>query len=378
MGLKENDVVELSNYEVESYQGEPLILNTHHIILSHSEQIIPCYIGLFVYQKLNAAQIEHLKRHEPIGCRDYYTLNQCLDNGIDAFLFGCTTTVLPKRKRNQKVNQVFLIDLPEGAEEYIPDSLRKDARYLTQIAEYKSEEDFERIADEYYDTLFHEARLVITSRLHCAFFCILHGIPVVMMREHYVTRLSAIDEFIPVYDRKKWKEVDFDPPEITIPDDFNEDKINCAANMLRAAYHQAQVLHDREKLKSLPEVKHEYKNEDYSSFIQNIGGEIDRLFPDKASKYKFSIWGVSPTNMDIYEYISTNHQNATLVNVYDAYREVEFAGHISKPVAMLKTKPAEEICITAAGCAINERIQMANDLRLPRENLFIINTNEKH
>lgn len=46
--------------------------------------------------------IEYLKKHQPIGCRDYFTRDLLLDKGIDAYFSGCMTLTLGEKYLNSE------------------------------------------------------------------------------------------------------------------------------------------------------------------------------------------------------------------------------------------------------------------------------------
>lgn len=369
MGLGENDVIELSNLDIGNYSGEPLILCTHVIIDNLPQNIIPCYIGLVIIKNLNFSEISHLKNYEPISCRDYFSYKQCIDNGIDAFLLGCTTKVLPRQERNVKADKVFFVDLPDGAEEYIPKTFKDVAVRLSQVVEYKTKSNIQAIVNKYYNSFLHEAKMVITSRLHCAMFCILHGIPVIMMREYKVSRLFDLEAFISIYDIKRWSEIDFNPQEVYVDDNIKHDTLDCAANLLRTTYYKERLAQFKERLKNFYS---KYEEEDYYTIEKHVENIMKNRFPNRNNDFIYSLWGVSLFSKAIYDYITINYKNAVLVNVYDAYREIEFEGHMSKPVEMLKMKNNDEICFVGGGDALKDRLQMINDFGLPKENLIII------
>lgn len=64
-----------------------------------SEIVEPLFISFHVTPKIeneffNDAVVEYLKQHEPIGCRDYCTLEMMKKYGIDAYFSGCLTLTL--------------------------------------------------------------------------------------------------------------------------------------------------------------------------------------------------------------------------------------------------------------------------------------------
>lgn len=132
-----------------------------------------------------------LRDHGPIGCRDPRTAEMLADVGVDASVSGCLTTTFARRDRDPGDGRVYLVDttgvpLPEDLRG--PDSIRvthQGASWWSQAAKRRVALD---VLAEYRD----HARLVITTRLHCALPCVAMGIPVVFVGDLSDERLSPI------------------------------------------------------------------------------------------------------------------------------------------------------------------------------------------
>ena len=91
----------------------------------------PNVVPVFVSFHLNRAAlltpeaIEYLRRHGPIGCRDWGTVDILLSEGIDAFFTGCLTStvnaVFPDRDPSAKPKTVGLIDVKPGVVKQAPE-----------------------------------------------------------------------------------------------------------------------------------------------------------------------------------------------------------------------------------------------------------------
>lgn len=100
---------------LKDYDGEPVRMIMNGWFMIHpeqfppSEKIKPLYIS-FHMNPTNAAAmlanggLEHLKKHEPIGCRDNGTVAILRTAGIEAYFSGCLTLTLGKTYK-----------LPDGA-----------------------------------------------------------------------------------------------------------------------------------------------------------------------------------------------------------------------------------------------------------------------
>ncbi len=198
-----------------------------------SSEIKPLFVAfhlnkLVETEMLTKEGVQYLKAHEPIGCRDYYTVSILMDKGIDAYFSGCLTLTLGKTYKHTVVSDapIYLTDLNSTLQHnlrfkinctiaiisklhllkkiqarmlecginknliritafyvtyrsVISDEVFLSAQYREQEIEdrFKSDEEKFRYADE----LLHEyskARYVITSRIHCALPCLAMGTPV--------------------------------------------------------------------------------------------------------------------------------------------------------------------------------------------------------
>lgn len=144
-----------------------------------SASIAPIFVGFHVTRErrsLVAGHAGYLKRFEPIGTRDEGTAEFLRSLGIKAEATYCLTMSLPRREREPPDGRVVIVDADKIA---IPKSIyRGSARFSHGVAHVRGETKLQYardLLDLYRDT----ARLVITTRLHCALPCIAMGIPVV-------------------------------------------------------------------------------------------------------------------------------------------------------------------------------------------------------
>lgn len=163
---------------------------------------------------LNEAGVNFLKQNEPVGCRDHFTVELLKEKGIDAYFSGCMTLTLDSYKvdDSERGNDIYIVDPLYGFPNkqrifynmktmlrsiyngeifnmHIKDRFMKEiftedfllnAHYIEQelpACTYTEEQKFE-IAEN----LLHKyarAKLVITSRIHCALPCLALGTPVI-------------------------------------------------------------------------------------------------------------------------------------------------------------------------------------------------------
>ena len=163
--------------------------------------------------------VDYLKKHSPIGCRDYKTLDLLQEKGIDSYFSFCLTTTLGKNyKTNNKTNEIYLVDLlysydrsilskiklrhalkkfslrklkklkdyfnPKARiEDFLPDEVISKGIVVNHyVSSELSNEKLYKIAKTYIKN-YASAKLVITSRIHCALPCLALGTPVLFLME---------------------------------------------------------------------------------------------------------------------------------------------------------------------------------------------------
>lgn len=217
----------LNREKLAEYKGEKikLIMNgwfTHNI---HnwvpSEDINTLFVSFHMNNTaapfmLSEKGIAYLKKHQPIGCRDQFTADTLKAKGIDAHFTGCLTLTLDSYKVDdaQRDDKIYIVDplysypRPEkifyNAKATVRNilngtafQLSKKKRYLKKFiseevlnaAEFINQEppsntytDDEKF--EMAETLlkkYAKAKLVITSRIHCALPCLALGTPVIFI-----------------------------------------------------------------------------------------------------------------------------------------------------------------------------------------------------
>ena len=69
-----------------------------------------------------------------------------------------------------------------------------------------------------------EAKLVITSRLHCAVPCMAMGIPVVLARDNISYTFSWVEKFLPIYGIEQYDSIDWNPESVSFEKEKEEIK----------------------------------------------------------------------------------------------------------------------------------------------------------
>lgn len=209
------------------YKGEPIkmILNgwfTHNAAnWVPSDDIIPLFVSFHMNNTaaplmLSEKGIEYLKKHQPIGCRDQYTVDTLKKHNIDAYFTGCLTLTLDSYKvdDSERTDNVYIVDPLYGyttprkvtrnyksfiksvlngkifelgkrkkhLKNFVSKELLESAIYVNQeppANTYSHEQKFEMAEKLLHD--YARAKLVITSRIHCALPCLAMGTPVIFV-----------------------------------------------------------------------------------------------------------------------------------------------------------------------------------------------------
>lgn len=186
-----------------------------------SDDIEPLFVSFHINNSaapymLSEKGIAYLKKHEPIGCRDQFSADTLKEKGIDAYFTGCLTLTLDTYKvdDSERGDDIYIVDplysyptlekvtydykrflhsILDGKlfklgkkkkhlEKFIDADLLKTAKYVNQEPPANSHTDAEKFA--LAEDILHKyarARLVITSRIHCALPCLAMGTPVIFV-----------------------------------------------------------------------------------------------------------------------------------------------------------------------------------------------------
>lgn len=217
----------LNREKLADYQGDQiqLIMNgwfTHNI---HnwvpSEHIDPLFVSFHINNTaapymLSEKGIAYLKKHEPIGCRDQFSADTLKAKGIDAYFTGCLTLTLDSYKvdDSERGEDIYIVDplysyptwekvtyhskrflrsiqngkvfqlgkLKKHLGNFISDDLLQSATFINQeppAGKYTDAQKFEMAEDLLRK--YAKAKLVITSRIHCALPCLALGTPVIFV-----------------------------------------------------------------------------------------------------------------------------------------------------------------------------------------------------
>lgn len=353
MGIPKEEIVYIDKNDLGSYRGEYVVLPVTMPLVDYteggisgrfSEYIIPLFIGLTLAQdSLLPEEIAYYRRFEPIGCRDERTMNILRRYGIWAYLHGCITATLPRRETSgKKFDKIFIVDAPQELLPFIPEEMKKDAVYRTHLHENLAE-DPKVMMQRYYDDYKNQAKLVITSLLHCSVPCMAAGIPVVLAKTEVSYRFAWLEKLLPIYDLNSFPDIDWYPE----PAEYEEHKsrvLQLTIDRLWESFRKHQPICDLSWFYEEREKK-EYIVDAFKS-IQEF---IDSTFVDSRAEYRYAVWGLTQMSTLTVSYISRRYPNAKLMHVYDSFREVAFEGMNSESPENIRLHPDEVVFVTTNG-----------------------------
>jgi len=167
---------------------QPLYISLHWNTDNHKNDTRYNIIKKYITNNKN---IEDYKKYFndqkfEIGCRDFYTCDLLLFNGIKYYFSGCLTLLLKKQDyyKEDIQNDVLVVDSHIDCEQIFNDHVlknivKKNIKYLTQGIDKQYNND---IKNEMAKDLLSEiagSKLIITSRLHSYLPAIAFGIPVI-------------------------------------------------------------------------------------------------------------------------------------------------------------------------------------------------------
>ena len=328
MNISPEEIVEIDYKDLQDYTGEDILLplafplygvNKDNCITCFSPHILPIFLALSILtQNLEEHDINYLKKFSPIGCRDEFTFLTLKKYGIPAYLNGCTTLTLENMVANNKKDTVYCVDVPEFFSQYIPDNYRQNLKYSSHI--------FKDIQGETVDFAYglltdycNNAKLVITSRLHCAVPCYAMGIPVIFISSEFSCRYSWLEDLLTVYTPDKWHMIDWSGDCIR----NNKKALFLKDMMLAVAMEKIGLAMKIYKISNMYNMrqKRAYTRGPITSTINYIENVWDR-----DSEFEYAVWGVTQVANELINYIQQNYPKAQLKWVIDQSKKKKFHG----------------------------------------------------
>lgn len=334
-----------------------------------SEKIKPIFLGFHLNESFNARDVfkgkniqNKMQDFEPIGCRDRNTADFLKSLGLNAYFSGCMTLTYAARTTEPQNGKIFIVDVSDEVLDIIPDSIKQEADYsITHMYKFKnypiSEEealDFENRARELLARYRNEAKLVITSRIHCAMPCIAMGIPIVFINNNFDdVRFDVLRGLIPIYSTENVGLINWIPKAIRFDGLKNAIKSNA---LYQIWYNANYYCNSCKKLPShMLRLKfwtslYNLKGFIYSKFLKYqaslVQNRRDRKLRQLILSKKIVFWGAS---LFLKEYLTTHKiKNTNILCVID--KNVDLQGtnigkyKIFAPEKLAELKPDVVIC----------------------------------
>ncbi|MBP3196592.1 MAG: polysaccharide pyruvyl transferase family protein [Butyrivibrio sp.] len=237
IGVPKEDIVDINRSEIGTYKGEKVLVIIQadcrqlekKDFFPVSRDVVPVYLGVHRTQKKHILEgID--KNSEIIGCRDEASYEMFKELGYDAFISGCLTTTLPKRKEGN-YSEVYLVDCPSEVEQYVPKEYEGHVHKFTH--EIFNRANPEQDSRKYYEEYRDNARLVVTSRLHCAVPCMAMGIPVILVRKYFDDRYAWLEKFIKPYLPEEFSDINWNVSPVDL-EEHKEKLFKIAKYMIEA------------------------------------------------------------------------------------------------------------------------------------------------
>lgn len=336
MGIKEDEIVRIEYYDLLDYKGEYVILPVNFLYSNPyygerdfilSPRIIPVFLGVqWINASLSEKELNFFLKYEPIGCRDERTMKLFREEGIQAYLQGCISATFPRREEGE-YDSIYLVDTPETLETYLPEDIKENGIRLSQQFYGNVEEYLERkMCDSIREymrqrlRLYREtAKLVITSRLHCAAPCVAMGIPVIFVCNNYSSSYAWLEKLIPVYTKEDFDKIDWNPEGVAYEELKEMILKNASKRLLDTKTQYENMCNISEYYES--RIQREYRN----SYIMHAEDFTNKKW-NKVDEIEYGIWGITQQADEVYNWISQNYPNARLAVVVDEFRDIEFKG----------------------------------------------------
>ncbi|WP_175253837.1 MULTISPECIES: polysaccharide pyruvyl transferase family protein [Pseudomonas] len=331
MGIPDEQIVRLNRYEFRDYDGRhgyvlmPMCgyftLGNAQSPLPLSPYIIPIYFSFGLSSDVDdPAELDHFRRHEPIGARDERVMHMFRSRGVAAFLSGCLTITFPRRERAPVDGKVFLVDVPDEVLEHMPQALLDKAERMTHVYPYEripsDQQEADRLdalAREQCRRYADEGALVVTSRLHCAAPCIAMGVPTIVVAHNISDRFAWLDRFVKIHTRETFAEIDWNPGVLDL-EDLKQQIRNAAARQIELAH---------ERWAPWAEISAFYEARERSRYNHLMEQALRRLLTDDPAPLRFAFWGANTHGVRLSRTLRELRPGSELVVVVDEYLQAD-------------------------------------------------------
>lgn len=356
MGIPEEEIIEISINDIMTWDGEYVILPIN-INLSYNwcinifplpPKIIPVFLGFsyFSAEKFPDNLVNYFNRYSPIGCRDEATMKLFRSQGIEAYLFGCITAVLPRRNSSIQGTKTFFVDAPNSLKPFIPKSILENSENVIFSSHIYYGDAFldinytKEVCENLLKQYCTEAKLIVTSRLHCMSPCIAMGIPTIAVPENCSPRLGWIEKYIPIFSPERYNQIDWNPTP-TNQEMIKEKLISFAIQRIQQTY---------EKFSFPYQISEFYEQREKSEYGNFYKLALKKLPNTLSEDFTYIIWGTGQIGINAYQVISETYPKSRMVLAVDSFCTGSFFGiEIEKPEEILHYPDAYVFIATYSG-----------------------------
>jgi hypothetical protein len=126
--------------------------------------------------------LEYLKRHQPVGCRDSWTLDLLGKHGVECYFSGCVTLTLGAPDPGMRRDYICAVDLSDDLYRALAERARSPILRLSHRDTSGGTFEQRCATASRLLNLYAHAKYVVTTRLHCALPCLAFEIPVLLVR----------------------------------------------------------------------------------------------------------------------------------------------------------------------------------------------------
>lgn len=291
--LKLKKITSIDRDTIPNYKGTKVNLLTNAVFYNgnfvFSNNIHYIFLGFNTPDRTLIIQNkDKLKSYEPIGCRDCSSAQLLREYGIASYVTGCYSIMWPRRQKSEKQKKVFFVGVSDELKKYIPSYLLKNAEFIIQRDEAydyplteKEMEEKEEKALKLLERYRNEAKLVVTPLLHCASPCLGMGIPVILARDEYDDRFSAIKKLTPLYLKENYNQINWEPDVIDLEELKNQMFIHAQKKILygkfdKTSYKYMEKIYERSPDKLVHNTW--TKDMEYSDIMENRIRTLLKMF----------------------------------------------------------------------------------------------------
>jgi hypothetical protein len=141
--------------------------------------------------------LAYLKRHEPVGGRDHWTVRLLEKHGIESYFSGCLTLTLGSDGNGQRGDYICAVDLDDETYHHLSGQTRTPLLRLSHRDACGGSFEQRCATAGRLLGLYAHAKCVVTTRLHCAMPSLAFGTPTLFVNkaaDQY--RLSGLIELV--------------------------------------------------------------------------------------------------------------------------------------------------------------------------------------